>query len=95
MKLVWEWDQRKNKSNYLKHGIWFEEAQTIWADESSIEFFDTENSINEDRSLRVGFSTRRRLLLVVFCERAQGDCIRIISARKATLLEGKAYEEGI
>jgi predicted DNA binding CopG/RHH family protein len=35
-----DWDDSKNRSNFKKHGIWFEEAQTIWADQHSIEFFD-------------------------------------------------------
>ena len=33
-----EWDENKNRSNYRKRGVWFEEAQTIWADSKSVEF---------------------------------------------------------
>jgi uncharacterized DUF497 family protein len=50
---------------------------------------------NEDRFIRIGHSTRGRILLVVFCERAEGSTIRIISARKATTQEMSAYEKGI
>jgi len=39
-----EWDESKNLTNYRKHGVWFEEAQTVWADLRSIEFFDPEHS---------------------------------------------------
>ena len=39
-----EWDESKNLTNYRKHGVWFEEAQTVWADVRSIEFFDPEHS---------------------------------------------------
>jgi uncharacterized DUF497 family protein len=90
-----EWDESKNRRNHRKHGIWFEEAQTVWADGHSVEFFDPQHSQAEDRYLRVGHSTRVRLLLVVFCERLEGSLIRIISARKATKKEVRQYEKGI
>jgi uncharacterized protein len=90
-----EWDEIKNRSNYKKHGIWFEEAQTIWADSESVEFFDPEHSSNEKRFIRIGHSMKGRVLLVVFCERTEGSTIRIISARKATTQEMRAYEKGI
>jgi uncharacterized DUF497 family protein len=90
-----EWDDNKNRSNFKKHGVWFEEAQTIWVDSESVEYFDPEHSSNEDRFIRIGHSTRIRILLVVFCERAQGLSVRIISARKATMQEMRDYEKGI
>ena len=90
-----EWDEDKNRSNFKKHGVWFEEAQTIWVDSESVEFFDPEHSSTEDRFIRIGHSTRGRLLLVVFCERIEEPTIRIISARKATTQEMRAYEKGI
>lgn len=93
--LSFEWDNKKNLSNYRKHRIWFEEAQTIWADANAIEFYDSEHSESEDRFIRIGSSTTINLLLVVFCERKQGTAIRIISARKATRNERDQYEEGI
>ena len=71
-----EWNLKKNKSNFHNHGVWFEEAQTIWADPGSLEFFDPEHSSIEDRFIRIGFSTSSRLLLVVFCERNTGKCIK-------------------
>lgn len=49
------WSSSKNLLNFRKHGIWFEEAQTIWADGRSVEFFDPEHSVNEDRYLRIGY----------------------------------------
>lgn len=90
-----EWDEKKSWSNHQKHGVWFEEAQTVWADENSVEFFDPEHSETEDRYIRLGRSTGSRLLLVIFCEREAGEVIRIISARKATKKEEKQYEKGI
>ena len=92
--LNFEWDERKNIRNFQKHGIWFEEAKTIWADGHSIEFFDDGHSNDEDRFMRIGRSTKNRTLLVVFCERDQ-ELIRIVSARRLTKKEKDQYEEGI
>lgn len=90
-----DWDSDKNEINFKKHSVWFEEAQTIWGDARSTEFFDPEHSHEEDRFIRIGHSSFAKLLLVVFCERESGDLIRIISARKASPKEKKQYEEGI
>lgn len=92
-----EWDENKNISNHKKHTIWFEEAQTVWADPHSMEFFDLEHDISEERFIRIGHSSRSRLLLVIFCERSKkkDNSIRIISARKATTKERANYEKGI
>jgi uncharacterized protein len=90
-----EWDDNKNRSNFKKHGVWFEEAKTIWVDLESAEYFDPEHSSNEDRFIRIGHSTRSRILLVVFCEQAQGLSVRIISARNATMQEMRDHEKGI
>lgn len=95
MKLKFEWDELKNHSNFEKHGVWFVEAQTVWNDSRAVESYEPIHSVDEDRFVRVGLSARLGLLLVVFCERENGDLIRIISARRATLQERKKYEEGI
>ncbi len=88
------WDESKNIKNYKKHGIWFEEAQTIWSDQFAIELYDNDHSDSEDRFIRVGKSTLRRTLIVVFCEPTEFS-VRIISARLATKMEREQYEEGI
>jgi uncharacterized DUF497 family protein len=44
--------------------------------------------------LSVGMSQQLNLLLVVFAERAGGEIVRIISARRATRRERRTYEEG-
>jgi hypothetical protein len=46
----------------------------------------------EQRFVIIGQSHERKLLVVVHTER--GDNIRVISARRATRRERKAYEEG-
>lgn len=86
-----EWDTAKATSNKKKHGVSFEEAQSVFYDEFAVQFFDEDNSGSEDRFLMLGFSEEARLLIVCHCERNQGDVIRIISARKATKIESKYY----
>jgi len=93
--MKFEWDEKKNQANHRKHGIWFEEAQTVWTDSSSVEFFDPEHSFGEDRFIRIGYTRRSNLLVVVFCERDHDNVIRLISARKATKNERTQYEERI
>ena len=91
-----EWDEKKSQANFEKHGVWFEEAQTVWVDANSVEFFDPDHSNDEeDRFIRVGLSAKLNLLVVVFCELDAAGIIRIISARCATKKECKQYEEGI
>ncbi|QLY24229.1 BrnT family toxin [Bdellovibrio sp. KM01] len=90
-----EWDSLKERINFRKHGVWFDEAKTIWADTRSLEFYDDDHSSKEERFIRIGFSIRHRLLLVVYCEKDDGETVRIISARKATSRERNFYEERI
>jgi len=93
--IKFEWNRSKAASNVKKHGVSFEEAQTVFYDEFAIQFFDHENSEHEDRFLMLGTSALGKLLLVCHCERAGGDAIRIISARKATTRERTHYHGGL
>jgi uncharacterized DUF497 family protein len=78
-----EWDEAKNRENRRKHGVPFEEAQTVFLDENAMRFFDPDYSANEDRFLMLGISFRLRVLVVCHCYRVSDSVIRIISARKA------------
>lgn len=89
--IKFEWDFAKATANVKKHGISFEEAQSVFHDEFAVQFFDDEHSTTEERFLLLGMSTGGRLLLVCHCEREAGDIIRIISARKATKTESTFY----
>jgi hypothetical protein len=90
--IKFEWDTIKAASNKRKHGVSFEEAQSVFYDEFAVQFFDEGNSESEDRFLMLGFSDGARLLIVCHCERDLGNTIRIISARKATKSEGSYYQ---
>ena len=93
--MKYTWDNEKNDKNYKKHGIWFEEACTAFADINALEIFDEEHSdAEEDRYILLGLSSAARLLVVVYCERVDNET-RIISARKATKNERLTYEKRI
>ena len=89
--IQFEWDQPKAAANLRKHGVSFEEAQSVFYDEFAIQFYDDEHSTEEERFLLLGMSDTARVLLVCHCEREAGDLIRIISARKATKRESAFY----
>ena len=90
--IKFEWNPAKAASNLKKHGVSFEEAQTVFYDEFAVQFYDDPHSAEEDRFLMLGMSSGAHLLLVCHCERDGGDIIRIISARKATKQESAHYE---
>ena len=92
--LKFEWDERKNRTNRKRHGVSFEEAQSVFFDENALEFFDPAHSSGEDRFLMLGISVRLRLVVVSHCYRSKESLIRVISARKATTRETRAYTGG-
>ena len=90
--LAFEWDSEKASSNIRKHGISFEEAVTI---------FENETMTSEDRSAhdevreisfgRLGDGHGSAIVVcVVHTDRM--DKVRIISARKATAQERKHFD---
>ena len=89
--IKFEWDSVKATANARKHGVSFEEAQSVFYDEFAVQFFDNDHSSDEERFLLLGMSTAAGLLLVCHCERGAGHAIRIISARKATKRESAFY----
>ncbi len=93
MPLTFEWDPRKARTNFAKHGVTFEEATTIFGDPLSLTIPDPEHSLTEERYITVGKAFSGKLLVVAHTDR--GDNIRIISARGASRRERKFYEENI
>jgi uncharacterized DUF497 family protein len=93
MALTFEWDAAKAASNQRKHGVSFDEALTVFSDPLGRILDDPDHSRDEVRFLLLGESIARRCLAVAFTDRGP-DRIRLISARKATRLERRQYEEG-
>lgn len=90
--MAFEWDFDKAVTNLVKHGVSFEEANTVFDDPLYVDFYDLDHSDDEHRYIMIGMSEQNRLLLVAYTER--GDVIRLISAREATKAERRAYEQG-
>jgi uncharacterized DUF497 family protein len=89
--LVFEWDQRKEKSNIKKYHLSFEDARTAFYDENAIQFYDPDHSDEEERFILLGLSFKSQILVVCHCFRESETVIRIISARKADRDEELAY----
>lgn len=90
--LKFTWDENKALKNQKKHGVTFEEAKTVFYDDSGRLIPDPDHSEDEDRFILLGQSSEFRLLLVCHCYRDNDEQIRIISARKANKFEQKQYK---
>jgi hypothetical protein len=90
---VFEWDPAKAARNEAKHAVSSGEAATVFADPNALDGADFDHSSQELRFLRIGMSINRRVLVVAYTLRrtANGETIRIISARRASRQERRAY----
>ena len=88
--ILFEWNPKKEKSNFKKHGISFDEASSVFKDTLSITISDPLHSQDEERMVIIGVSRKNRFLTVVHTDR--GKKVRIISARKSTKSERRFYE---
>ena len=86
-----EWDPAKAAENLRKHAVSFEEASTAFGDPLAMLMADPDHSVDEERYLLLGMSTRHTLLVVAFAERPPRT--RLISARPVTQRERRQYEE--
>ena len=85
------WDERKARSNLAKHGVSFEEAQTVFLDEDARLLDDPDHSHDEERFLLLGYSFQARCLIVCHAHPESDAVIRLISARRATTREEQTY----
>jgi hypothetical protein len=91
--LSFDWDNQKAKTNERKHGVSFEEAQSVFYDENARLRYDSDHSLDEARYILLGVSSLFRLLVVCHVYRQDDVIIRIISARKATKQEIQQYRK--
>ena len=85
--IIVEWDDNKNQINIQKHGISFNTAALVFADEERVEYYDKLHSQDEDRYVVLGCV--QGILYVVYTMR--GEVTRLISARMPTPTERKIY----
>lgn len=86
------WDPIKARTNFAKHGVAFEDAESALTDPLGLTRDDPDTS-GERRFLTVGADALGRIVTVVYTYR--GDAVRLISARPATRKETNAYAKGI
>ncbi|MCT7978916.1 BrnT family toxin [Laspinema olomoucense] len=87
--MEFEWDETKRLTNLRKHGIDFIDVSIIF-DGNIVTFEDDRFNYGEQRFVTFGL-LQGRVVAVVHTERE--ECIRIISARKATKYEQQIYFE--
>ena len=88
------WREEPYKFTYLS--LWL--RMRSWTAEESLLLIvgaDPDHSDREDRFIMLGRSYRLRILVVCHCYRESEEVIRIISARKATVKEKRAYTLGV
>lgn len=88
--MIFTWDDQKRQKNRRTHGVDFADAVGIFFDDLALTIEDRDAE-GEQRLVTLGRDFLDRMLVVVYTQR-DGDEVRIISARKASPGERKAYE---
>ena len=86
--MAFEFDAAKSEANRAKHGLDFSAAQKLWADVDAVEL--SARSEAEPRKMLIA-KADGKIWSAIFTER--GDCIRIISVRRARTNETAIYEQ--
>ena len=87
--MEFEFDPAKAAGNLRKHGVSFADAEGVFMDPLAMHRTDPDAE-GEERFVGLGTGSTGHLLVVVYTMR--GDSIRLISARRATPAEARAYE---
>lgn len=90
----WTWDRDKARINSLKHHVSFELARRVFDDPFHLSRLDPYPHEERWRTLGIPGGVGSVVLFVVHTEPGEAGHGRIISARKATAHERKAYEQG-
>ena len=94
----WVWDEEKNRTNRRDHKVSFEIAELVFDDPLAVTLPDPYQDEERWRTIGSPSASSDVVLLVVHTwpetDQAGDEVGRIISARKATRRERKAYEEG-
>jgi uncharacterized protein len=84
-----QFDPAKAAGNLRKHAVSFADAEAVFVDPLALHRIDPDAE-GEERFVAVGAGSAGHLLVVVYTLR--GEAIRLISARRATPVEIRAYE---
>jgi uncharacterized DUF497 family protein len=85
--MAFEYDPNKSAANKAKHGIDFNEAQTLWSDPEWIEI--PAKDLDEPRYLVIGKINNKHWSVVITY---RGNDIRLISVRRSRKEEVEWYE---
>jgi uncharacterized protein len=85
-------DPNKDAANVKKHGVSLAEGDGVLSDPLAVTIED-DSAEGEQRFVTMGANVFGSLLVVVWTPR--DDNVRIISVRKPTRKERRAYEEGL
>ena len=88
----WAWSLVRNRDNKRKHGLSFETAQLVFDDPRALSRPDP--FPHEERWQTVGVIGQITIIVVHTWPDSNVETGRIVSARKATAHERRAYEEG-
>ena len=90
--MIFEWNEDKNKTNQIKHGLSFQEASEIFEGDI-LTWVDDRKDYNEIRKISIGVLGHEIIIVVVHTDR--NGATRIISTRPAKKIERKLYNEHI
>jgi len=90
--VIFEWDETKNRTNAIKHGISFETAKLVF-DDPFLVSFPERNVAGEERWHSLGSAGGVVILTIAHTvgDKDGNEVIRIISARKASRSERMRY----
>jgi hypothetical protein len=93
--MPFEWNDEKNRENFVRHGIDFDTASLVFEDPFALTQRDVLHDDEEQRYITLGAIGAGAIVFVVHTsfDRHDEEIIRLISARAATSREKKAYEE--
>ena len=98
MRLIFDWDEKKNALNKKAHGISFEVAARVFYDPLCKCEPDNAHNDSEERFITAGYISQHSCIMVVHTtQELDDDCtlIRIISARKLDKSERKRHENDL
>ena len=87
--MKYEWDEAKDRKNFVKHGLSFEDAHHVFAG-PCVTFEDDRFDYGEERLITLGLLAGR---LVVIAHAPRDEGTRIISMRRGNRREQKIYQE--
>ena len=88
--MIYEWNEAKNRSNFVKHGLDFADAEQALSG-PCVTFVDDRFNYGEKRFTSLGLLAGR--VVVITHTPRGGDVTRIISMRKANRREQKIYQK--